>query len=361
MLHKDKQNEGGQSILIIAFVVLVLLALVALVVDVGNAYAHRRMVQNAVDAAALAGVRKLAERGVNGQTVLEIQVLREIKDYAEDNSLNRDDVRAWFINRAGDRIETIDPWAGPVSQAAQGVEVDGDLPFATYFAQLIGFPTMTAGTNAKAWVLRGPCSGDNLFPVIVSANTFGSGGPQLNTDYTLWDHDDKHAPGNFGWIYWEDGDGVNHCPDGCPQGPQVPVLGPNIVDTSRSGDWRVGEEVHGDPGVNFQPVLDELAPYIQGADWPEVVIPVYGGVTEQGNSAIYEITGFAAFRLRCAFSSENHYVERTPGACDPCQNGSSSDKCIIGEFVRMVEPSGDDGCMDTGIVIPSFRKPSGTP
>ena len=60
----NKENETGQSILIIAFIVLVLLALVALVVDVGNAYAHRRMVQNAVDAAALAGARQLAFREV---------------------------------------------------------------------------------------------------------------------------------------------------------------------------------------------------------------------------------------------------------------------------------------------------------
>lgn len=61
MQDKNHRNEGGQSILVIAFIVMVLLALVALVVDVGNAYAQRRIVQNAVDAAAMAGALKLSE------------------------------------------------------------------------------------------------------------------------------------------------------------------------------------------------------------------------------------------------------------------------------------------------------------
>ena len=65
-------------------------------------------------------------------------------------------------------------------------------------------------------------------------------------------------------MYWEDGDGVNRCPDGCPQGPQVTVLGPNIQDTSRSGGWAVGDWVHGDVGVNMNPLLDELAPKLEG-------------------------------------------------------------------------------------------------
>jgi len=355
-----EKNEKGQSAIVIAFIVVVLLALVAVVVDVGNAYAHRRMVQNAVDAATLAGVRQLAENGVNGQTVLEIQVLSEVEQYAEDNGLDRNVVEAWFINANGDRLETVDPWAGPVNPNAEGVEVEGDMPFDTYFAHLLGFETMQATTSAKAWVLHGPCSGDNLFPVTLSENTFGSDGPTPGQVYTMWDHDDKLLPGNFGWVYWIDGDDENHCPDGCYQGPSVSQgLGPNIVDTSRSGGWSVDEWVHGSVGVNYQPVLADLRPYVQGDPWPTVVIPIYDNFTGTGNNAVFQISGFGAFQLRCTLSTQTKYWERNPGDCDEClADGNSSEKCITGEFVEMVQPSGQDGCLDTGIVIPSFRKPA---
>ena len=353
-----RDNESGQSIIVIAVAVLVLLALVALVVDVGNAYAQRRRAQNAVDAGALAGARRLANRGI-GEPVLEIQVLNDIHTFVENNGLNRDVVQAWFIDREGDRLETVDPWLGPAPGDAEGVEVDGDLPFTTYFAHLLGFSRMTASTYAKAWVLNGPCSADALFPVIVAHDTFTNttGSPQIGYTYTIWDKETQLAPGNWGFLYWEDGNGTNRCPGGCPQGPQVPVLGPNIIDNSRSGGWAVGDWVHGDPGVNMNPVLDELAPYIQGDPWPEVIIPIFDQKRGTGNNVEYRISGFAGFRLRCAFNAKNKYVERDSGDCDPCNQGSSKDKCIRGEFVRMIIPSFDDGCLNTELYAPSFRKP----
>ncbi|HSR29677.1 MAG TPA: pilus assembly protein TadG-related protein, partial [Anaerolineae bacterium] len=259
----QQDRESGQSIIIIAASVVILLALVALVVDIGNAYAHRRMVQNACDAAALAGARKLADRAL-GEPVLEILVLNEIETYAEKNGLDRNVVQAWFIDRNGERLETVDPWLGPAPGDAEGVEVAGDLPFTTYFAHMLGFAEMTASTTAKAWVLSGPCTAGGLFPVTVSTDTFTktNGTPEIGPIYTIWDHDKPNAPGNWGFLYWEDGDGENRCPDGCPQGPQVSVLGPNIQDNSRSGGWSVDDWVHGDPGTNMNPLLDEMAPYV---------------------------------------------------------------------------------------------------
>ena len=359
-MHR-RENESGQSIIIIAFTVMILLALIALVVDVGNAYAHRRIVQNAVDAAAMAGVRRLAERGVEGQAVLEIQVLNDVQQFAEDNGLDRNAVQAWFINLAGDRLETIDPWLGPVPDDAEGVEVEGDLPFDTYFAHLLGFQTMTATADANGWALTGPCDGGNLFPITLSEATFGGDGPQPGEVYSLWEHDDMLAPGNFGWLYWEDGDGVNRCPyEDCQQSSSVNnSLAPNIGDTSRSGFWSVGDWVHGDTGVNFQPILNEISPYVQGtADdpWPTILIPIYDDVAGQGTNTLFQISGFGAFKMRCALSTSKKYVERVPGDCEPCgAEVVSDDKCVRGEFVKMVWNNSEDGCLDTGVVIPSFR------
>ena len=49
------KREEGQSAVMMALAMIVLIAFVALVVDMGNIYAQRRQVQNAVDAASFAG------------------------------------------------------------------------------------------------------------------------------------------------------------------------------------------------------------------------------------------------------------------------------------------------------------------
>jgi hypothetical protein len=356
-----QERESGQSIVVIAGVAIVLLALVALVVDVGNAYAHRRLVQNAVDAAALAGARRLAERGI-GQPVLEIQVLNDVEEFAGLNGVESDAVQAWFIDADGARLETVDPWLGPAPGDAEGVEVEGDLPFNTYIAGFLGFPSMIASTNAKAWVLSGPCSAESLFPLTVSTGTFTetTGIPTKGKVYTLWDQNKPSSPGNWGWLYWEDENGVCHCPDPdvcCPQNAAARNLEENILDNSRSGIWQVGDWVHGGSGVMIGGVLDRLFPYAY-PDGPDVIIPLYDDVRGSGNNTEYLIGGFAAFRLRCVYASKGHYQERIGGDCAVCaESGRSSDKCIRGEFVDMVVPSGQDGCDDTGIYIPSFRKP----
>ncbi len=358
-----KDKESGQSIIVITLAVIVLLALVALVVDVGNAYAHRRMVQNAVDAGALAGARRLAERGI-GEVVLEIHVLNDIHSFTGKNGLDHNAVDAWFIDADGNRLETIDPWLGPAPGDADGVEVSGDLPFQTYFAHLLGFPTMTATTYAKAWVLSGPCSSENLFPITVSTSVFTNtqGGPEIGKVYTLWHHDNPLGPGGWGFIRWVDGDGIIRCPDGCPQGPNTPTQRLNIGDTSRSGIWAIGDWVKSSPGANLPSLSEAMAPYVPPAPyepWPEVTIPLYDMMRGEGANLEFRIAGFVAFKLRCVYEGKNpkHWLVREPGDCDPCNTGSSSTKCIRGEFVRKVQPSGQDGCLQTGIYIPSFRKP----
>jgi hypothetical protein len=183
--------------------------------------------------------------------------------------------------------------------------------------------------------------------------------PVIGEVYTLWDHNDKRAPGNWGWLYWEDGDGICRCPDEedcCPQNAAARNLEDNIEDNTRSGYWSVGDWVSGGSGVMIGGVLDRLFPYAENA-WPEVIIPLYDQMVGTGNNVKYRIAGFAAFRLRCVYSAQKHYADYQDGDCAPCQTGSSDDKCIRGEFVRKVIPSGEDGCIDTGIVIPSFRKP----
>ena len=362
---RKKENEGGQSILIIALIVLVLLALVALVVDVGNAYAHRRMVQNAVDAAAMAGARKLAFRGSTEPLVkvTEMEVLLAVKAYAEKNGLEWQAVRPYFVFEDGDWEEINKGGSyAEVPQDVVGVAVEGDLPFDTYFAHLLGFPTMQATADSAAYHIWGPCSADDcIFPATVSTELFedepGST-PVFGKSYVLWEQSLK-MPGNFGWIYWVAEDGEMRGEP--PQGPEVTSLEPNLVDNCRSGAWKVNDKVHGDVGVNFQPVLDILDEYVTSGI--TVTIPLYDLAEMEGNNGLFQISGFGIFHLTCAHASRAHYAEFPEGACDeailnPEFNLDKNSKFLIGVFERGYLPAGfEDGCIDTGVSAVSFRPP----
>jgi Flp pilus assembly protein TadG len=56
-------SERGQHMVQFALMLPVLIAFMGLVIDVGNAYAHQRRVQNAADAAATAGGMVLYKQG----------------------------------------------------------------------------------------------------------------------------------------------------------------------------------------------------------------------------------------------------------------------------------------------------------
>jgi hypothetical protein len=360
-----RKNESGQSILIIALVVLVLLALIALVVDVGNAYAHRRMVQNAVDAAAMAGARMLAFRGSTEplEDVRHIEVARAVYDFAEKNGLKREAVRPWFIENDGDPAELLPTSYEVVDPAIVGVGVEADLPFDTYFAHLLGFPTMQATADAAAYHITGPCNGECLFPVIVSQEHLESECEVEKGKYcVLWEQT-QLAPGNFGWLYWVTRDGeIRGDP---PQGPEVPTLERNLTpDECYSGEWSDQDWVHGNVGVNFQPVLDLLEQYI--TDESPVTIPIYAAVEGEGNNAVFDISGFGRFVLICAHASRAHYTssclgEEATAALQELEWPSpdkDNNKYLIGKFVDDELTYGfGDGCIETGVSGVSFRPP----
>src|SRR5690349_22686247 len=62
-LHKRGRREGGQTLILITLALPLFFALMSLVVDGGNILVHKRNLQVAADAAALAAARDLASRG----------------------------------------------------------------------------------------------------------------------------------------------------------------------------------------------------------------------------------------------------------------------------------------------------------
>src|SRR3989304_2419307 len=101
---EKRRGERGQALILGVFALIVLFGFTAMAVDVGFFVRHRAVVQQAVDAAALAG----------SQALPDDQVLAEqlAKDYAQKNG--------------------VDPATIPVSfRCTSGYKRDGTTPFDT--------------------------------------------------------------------------------------------------------------------------------------------------------------------------------------------------------------------------------------
>ena len=338
---KAIRREDGQSIIMVIFVLVVLIALVALVVDIGNAYAQRRIVQNAADAGALAATRELA-RGFSNTT--NRLVLDKAKDYAELNGIDRDSVVAEYVHFDPDTGESVvlstvpNEATRPLEEigglSVDGVSVDLGKQFNTYLARVIGRDVLSASAESIGQVSSGVCvagEGEGLFPIAVDVHLFDHNGgkPVLDTDhlYTVWG--DKTAPGSFHWLSWNQDPG--HASEW--------TLEANMHDTSRSGVWSDGDYIPCGPGVkNSHGVNAELDLRINGGLPNPVWLPIYDQVDGQGEGTTYRAIGFGLFEI-------DRY------------DLTGSDRFIEGYFKRGNLASSEGGCLDFGTTTVKLRPP----
>ncbi len=145
-------EERGQAIVLIALMLTVLMAFLALAVDGGNAYVHRRLAQNSSDGGALAGVLQMLQPGSS-----EAAVLGQIVQVAQRNGIDPtqpgNEVHAWYVDSSGTRLSNaeVGTWGYvPTNQGAAGVEVQVTTRFSAFVAQLIGQPSLSATTDSGA-------------------------------------------------------------------------------------------------------------------------------------------------------------------------------------------------------------------
>lgn len=140
-LMRAFQREDGQSLVQFTVMFVALLAFMALAVDVGNAYLERRRMQNAADAAALAGAREMCL----GQSAATIRAAAN--SYLIRNGMDAGDVQT-------EDIEIVE--SSVIAHAHRQVT--------TMIAQLMGIVTIGVSADATA-----SCTGANaacgLWPV----------------------------------------------------------------------------------------------------------------------------------------------------------------------------------------------------
>lgn len=362
------RNEEGQSLIIVGALLIVLVALIALAVDVGNAYAQRRIVQNACDAAALAGSQMLVhqEDYLNGGAFLRNwQVLEAVEDYARRNGVDPAELAIHYTDINGgiladakfelgrQDIITVDTFGGT---RAEGVRVEGDRPFGTYFARVLNRNEMTASAVSQGILACGACTagdGEGLFPIAVHVGLFDdtNGLPVEGREYRIFEKDANgpwQAQGGFGWLSWNQD----------PGHVAAPELVENMRDTTRSGIWSVGDMIPTSTGfqncVNCRKELEyridnriDLSPSRPAT----VTLPIFDYREGVGQNMVYHAVGFGRFRINCYHMSNGQMY----GGCD--FQHPDNEHWISGTFVKWVDPNGEAGCTNFGVCTAKLRPP----
>jgi hypothetical protein len=216
MPHGHNRGERGQTLVIVALALIVLLLVAGLAIDGGFLHFNRRRMQNAADAAAVEGTRLLAEAICDPATVTDSDILAATIDYAQRNGVeDANAVQAAYVRFEGDVVVPFDPPVlvgnGTIPQGAAGIAATTAMTQTNYFMGLIGRPTARASADATAvtgrpWVLAG-----GLLPVGVFYDRIQGQAPDtplcvINSE--TWDEEGEGiiVPGipapsaNRGWL-----------------------------------------------------------------------------------------------------------------------------------------------------------------
>ncbi|WP_376791855.1 pilus assembly protein TadG-related protein [Thermoflexus sp.] len=181
----------GQALVLLALAFAGMLALLALAIDGGNAYAQRRRAQNAADAAALSATRRLYEiRRQGGSEADLLLALREAIDahgaFNVDGQPNR--FEAEYMDENGNPIAPVG--AGTIPENARGVRATVINRFDAFFAGVFGFDPMEVRALATAVYRLPPACAFALFAENDLQADFGwlgiqAGGVHAGGDLTL--------------------------------------------------------------------------------------------------------------------------------------------------------------------------------
>ncbi len=164
----ERNPERGQSLLLMAGLLVVLLAMAAFVIDLGNAYYSSRQLQAATDAAALAGAEDLPNTTA---------VTTASKYSAVSGNLNAH-MNLGNVSMATGYPQlkclttTGVPCLPPANMNAITVKEQASVP--TFFARVFGVKTLTIGATATAVARGGSAAPFNVMIVLDTTDSMNS-------------------------------------------------------------------------------------------------------------------------------------------------------------------------------------------
>ena len=173
MDKKFHTQPRGQSLVLLAGISIALLIFMALIIDGGNAYAMRRLAQNASDAGAMAGARTLCVTG--------------------NQALARASANSYAVQNNEARLANLVSQTANVSVADGLVDVITSIQYTTFFARIIGMEQMTAVAEAQAGCFN-PGAGEGIIPIAWKCLEPGPDTPpDIDCDLTFADEDENCA------------------------------------------------------------------------------------------------------------------------------------------------------------------------
>ncbi|WP_448594225.1 pilus assembly protein TadG-related protein [Thermoflexus hugenholtzii] len=154
----------GQALVLLGLAFAGFLALVALAIDGGNAFVQRRRAQNAADAAALSGARRLWE--IRRQGGSEADLLAALREAIDAHGLFNVDgapnvFEADYVDENGNLLAPLP--SGAIPTAARGVQVTVINRFDAFFAGVFGFDPLEVRALAVALYRPSPACAHALF------------------------------------------------------------------------------------------------------------------------------------------------------------------------------------------------------
>lgn len=323
------RREPGQSILLVAMALVVLVGLTGLAVDGSNAFNQRRNATNGADAAAIAGARALIEQHKAGGGAGSA-VYQAVQTFLNSHKLNQGlalEWEAYYVDRQAQRITgaQVTDTSDDVPADSRGIAVDLRYTFATHFMPVFGRPDLTVDATATA--VYGPVTtvvGGDLIPLAISQQAAQA--TEDGDDICIFSSEDSPPDectstdayhvrgGNFGQVSFNPDD----APNTTGNFNQDCLGSPAQHDDSMSRWWcqgsqypvYIGLQLYADTGMLSNSLNDEVEWRIDNR--PTGVVPVFGYVSdENGNNTRYTIVGFMAVRLEEAQmtgSAEERYV-----------------------------------------------------
>ncbi len=329
------ESSRGQMIVIFTITLTVIILVVGLVVDGGNALSQRRGTQNAADFAALAGARIVAEKiagdasnGTDANVKLAIQQSIALNNgtaltFGSPNGPQYVDGQAKptgvFVGYAP---------GGTIPTGTEGVVLSASRSWRPYFLGVIGVTNWTASASATAkggYQAGGP--GGGVFPAGIAEAFFNNrqpcAGPVSNVvgDPCYPQHmtpGNLNVPGGFGWLKFGcDGFGLGQDPPtnagGCAN--SKPFLQTEIGPPANSFGCCTAVD---QPGS--QDLIGSLPGNKASADCSYyidnnivVTVPVWDSAGGNGSNGYYHIVGFTGFQITaCNGGKDIEGVWRVP-------------------------------------------------
>lgn len=385
-MNRDTRHEHGQSTIVIALGLAVLMAFMALAVDGGNVYAQRRQVQNAVDAASYAGAEALAHPDPNNNNgrATNGTVWGKIQKYASQNGLDAYNtttprLHAWYVTRNSSNVDIIETALevknyGTGSNApltinnrpVVGVYVSADKDFNSFFAGIVGIRTMTVGAPATSFgapiavqppavatppiTANGACCADDLFPVAISRDTFrdesnpADGIKDIHFEesdstyeYQVYEKTSTGATvsNNFYYLQWTG---------------NTNSLSTNMADVTQSGTVYGGDTVPLASGDMTSSSIFNALNTARNASNPYLIVPIYNnGTTPTSNVSVL---GFARMKIIgvCKYGS-------LQGTCRTALPSSSSGRYLTVKFSQWSSSKCEGSCPNYGITSTKEHPP----